>query len=217
MSTNPTRRKIIAAGSALIASTALPLRSIAQGSRTATMNVVDTIKERNQEFARGRFSPDLKIVPSLRTIIIGCVDPRVDPAEIFALRPGEAAIIRNVGGRVFPSTIQTMDMLSEVSRAGGGALTAGWNVIVLHHTDCGIKRLGNAQELLASHFGVSPNELAALAVTDPAASIAVDFAALKADPRLSGDVVVSGLVYDVNTGKTTTVASPAPLRPKSGG
>lgn len=178
------------------------------------MSVVDTLTQRNQLFARRRFSPDLKIVPSLRTIIIGCVDPRVDPAEIFALEPGEAAIIRNVGGRVYPSTVQTMDMLSEVSRASGGLLAAGWNLVVLHHTDCGILRLGHAQEELASHFGVAPNALADLAVTDPAASIAVDIAALKADPRLSGEVVVSGLVYDVKTGRTTTVAAPQPLRPK---
>ena len=178
------------------------------------MNVVDSLTRRNQEFARTHFSPELKIVPSLRTIIIGCVDPRVDPAEIFALEQGEAAIIRNVGGRVFPSTIETMDMLTEVSRASGGALAAGWNVVVLHHTDCGIKRLGNAQELLAGHFGVAAGELTALAVTDPIASVTVDIAALQADLRLSGDVVVSGLVYDVATGKTTTVISPAPLRPK---
>jgi carbonic anhydrase len=178
------------------------------------LNVVNTLTQRNQQFAPRRFSPDLKIVPSLRTIIIGCVDPRVDPAEIFALEPGEAAIIRNVGGRVYPSTVQTMDMLSEVSRASGGLLGAGWNLVVLHHTDCGILRLGHAQEELASHFGVASNALADLAVTDPAASIAVDIAALKADPRLSGEVLVSGLVYDVETGQTTTVVAPQLLRRK---
>jgi carbonic anhydrase len=180
-----------------------------------SMHVVDTFTQRNQEFSRSRFAPELKIVPSLRTIIIGCVDPRVDPAEIFGLQQGEAAIIRNVGGRVFPSTIQTLDMLSEVSRASGGALAAGWNVIVLHHTDCGIKRLGNAQELLASHFGVATSELPALAVTDPFTSVAVDIETLKADLKLSGDVVVSGLVYDVSTGKITTSVPPASLRTRS--
>jgi carbonic anhydrase len=179
------------------------------------MTVVDTLTQRNQQFARTRFSPDLKIVPSLRTIIIGCVDPRVDPAELFELEHGEAAIIRNVGGRVYPSTIETMDMLSEVSRASGGLLGPGWNLVILHHTDCGILRLGHAQDTLASHFGVTSAGLANLAVSDPAASIAVDIAALKADPRLSGELTVSGLVYDVKTGNTTTVAPPQPLRTKS--
>lgn len=175
------------------------------------MSVVDTLTQRNHEFARSRFSPDLKIIPSLRTIILGCVDPRVDPAEIFALSAGEAVIIRNVGGRVFPSTVQTLDMLSEVSTASGGHLGAGWNLVLLHHTDCGIKRLGNAQDMLAGHFGVARTALADLAVMDPTASIAIDIAALRADPRLSGDITVSGLVYDVKTGKVTLVAPPEAL------
>jgi carbonic anhydrase len=194
-----------------------PSRPIIKVSRISIMTLVDTLTERNREFARTEFLPELKIVPSTRTIIIGCVDPRVDPAELFALKQGEAAIIRNVGGRVYPSTVQTMDMLTEVARASGGALGKGWNVVVLHHTDCGINRLGHAQEMLADHFGVSSPTLSTLAVTDPVASIAVDIAALKADERLSGDVVVSGLVYDVTTGVATTIVPPMSLRPDSAG
>jgi len=49
---------------------------------------------------------------------------------------GEAAIIRNVGGRVTPSTIDTLAMVRQVTRAAGGDLAAGWNLVVLHHTDC---------------------------------------------------------------------------------
>src|SRR5438876_7802575 len=143
-----TRRIAIAAGSALLCSMSSVLSSAPRYSRKSNMSVVDTFIERNREFVHTRFSPDLKIIPSLRTIIIGCVDPRVDPAEILALAPGEAAIIRNVGGRVYPSTLQTMDMLSEVSKASGGFLGAGWNLVLLHHTDCGINRLGHAEEML---------------------------------------------------------------------
>jgi|ERR1700738_5269563 carbonic anhydrase len=76
------------------------------------MNVIDTLIQCNQAFASSKFSADLKIIPSLKTMIIGCVDPRVDPVEIFGLEPGEAAVIRNVGGRVTPSTLQTMRILS---------------------------------------------------------------------------------------------------------
>jgi hypothetical protein len=64
----------------------------------------------------------LKIIPSLKTMIIGCVDPRVDPVEIFGLEPGEAAVIRNVGGRITPSTLQTMAMLRVVAKESGGEI-----------------------------------------------------------------------------------------------
>lgn len=60
------------------------------------MTVIDTLTQRNEAFADSRFSADLKIMPSMKTMIIGCVDPRVDPADIFGLVPGEVAVIRNV-------------------------------------------------------------------------------------------------------------------------
>lgn len=211
------RRKLLVGGSAVIVSLSMPRRGTPAESRSPPMNVADVFTQRNESFSHSRFSPDLKIVPSLRTIIIGCVDPRVDPAEILGLMPGEVAVIRNVGGRVFPSTLETIDMLTLVARAAGGELGKGWNLVVLHHTDCGINRLIAPPEMLAHHFGVAPAGLAALAVTDPRAAIKVDVAALKADTRLSSEILVSGMVYDVATGRVTTVMVPAPLRPDAAG
>jgi carbonic anhydrase len=96
-------------------------------------------------------------MPSLKTMIIGCVDPRVDPFDIFGLAPGEAPVIRNVGGRITPATLQTMAMLRIVAKASGGEIGPGWNLIVLHHTDCGINCLvslpGAALEVLRRRLG----------------------------------------------------------------
>lgn len=176
--------------------------------------IIDTLTQRNETFAGKRFSRDLKMMPSLKTMIIGCVDPRVDPAEIFALEPGEAAVIRNVGGRIFPSTLQTMAMLRTVAKSNGAELGTGWNLIVLHHTDCGINCLVHSPEPLAKHFGVAVPDLDSLAITDPYKSVAVDVAALKANPLLPGGFLVTGLVYDVATGRVETVVPPALLRPE---
>jgi carbonic anhydrase len=176
------------------------------------MSVIDTLTGRNEVFASSRFSPGLKIVPSLKTMIIGCVDPRVDPADVLGLALGEAAVIRNVGGRITPAALEEMAMLRLVSRAAGGDLGPGWNLIVLHHTDCGITRLGDAPELLANYFGVASAGLEALAVNDPHASVAIDVAALKANPALSGAFLVTGLVYDVTTGRIETVVPTSLLR-----
>jgi carbonic anhydrase len=176
------------------------------------VTVLDTLVQRNSRFAQSRFSAELKIMPSMKTIIIGCVDPRVDPVDIFGIQLGEAAIIRNVGGRITPAELRTIEMLSLVSKADGGELGPGWNLIVLHHTDCGITRLDNAPKLLAQYFGVTPAALPALAVNDPYASVVIDVAALKANPALAGAFLVTGLVYDVHTGRVETIVAPAPLR-----
>jgi carbonic anhydrase len=176
------------------------------------MTVIDTLLQHNETFASTRFDPALKILPSRKTMIIGCVDPRVDPAEVLGLAHGEAAIIRNVGGRITPATLETLAMLRVVSQASGGDLGPGWNLIVLHHTDCGIKRLGGAPDLLGSYFGVAPTELEGLHINDPHASVTVDVAALKANPQLSGAFLVSGLVYSVTTGRIEVVVPPSLLR-----
>ena len=72
------------------------------------MNFIETIIQRNEEFGH---SATLKIIPSTKTIIIDCLDPRVDPMDILGLKPGEAANYRNIGGRINPAVVATMILL----------------------------------------------------------------------------------------------------------
>ena len=174
----------------------------------------DSLLRRNAEYAADGFVPGLKMMPAGRTLIVGCVDPRVDPMDIFKLAPGEAAVIRNVGGRVNPALIETLGLLRVVSQSVGANLGPGTNLILLQHTDCGIKHCNhNAPGLLSRHLGVEAEALDdVLAVDDPHAAVAHDVAALKANAQLPAGFVVSGLVYDVATGQVETVVPPSRLR-----
>ena len=177
------------------------------------MDFLQTLIERNVVFAQNDFAADLKIIPSQKTLILGCVDPRVDPMDVLKLVPGEAAVIRNVGGRVNPALFETMAILGTVSKVGGAAVGQGWNLIVLHHTECGISGCyHHAPELLAKHMGIATDELAALEIDDPYKAVAIDVAALKANPNLPGAFTVTGLVYDVTTGLIETVVPAGRLR-----
>ena len=177
------------------------------------MDFIDTLVGRNAAFAASGFDTTLKIMPTQKTIILGCADPRVDPGAIFGLVPGEAAMIRNVGGRVNPATLETMALLRAVVQDRGGDIGAGWNFVVLHHTDCGIINCRNhAPGLLAKHMGVQPSALATLEIDDPYKSVVLDVAALKANPNLPSDIVITGMVYDVATGLLQTVVPSAPIR-----
>ena len=176
------------------------------------MTFFDTLLERNARFAETGFAPELRMMPSTGTIVLGCVDPRVDPVEVLGLQQGEAAIIRNVGGRVNGPVMETLALLRVVAKAAGRA-DGVRNLVLLHHTDCGI--LGcyhHAPALLAQHMGVETGALDELDVTDPRKSVARDIAALRANDQLPEAVTVSGLVYDVVTGRVEVVVPPAPLR-----
>lgn len=177
------------------------------------MDFLPIITQRNAAFAANGFDGSLKMLPSAKTIIVGCVDPRVDPMDVFGLMPGEAVIIRNIGGRVNPALLETLAVLRAVSKAGGQELGEGWNLIVMHHTNCGIVGCyHHAPDLLAKQMGVATEALDALAITDPYKAVAIDVAALRGNPDIPSRFTVTGLVYDTATGLIETVIPPAPMR-----
>jgi carbonic anhydrase len=185
------------------------------------MNTLDTLVQRNHEFAAHRFVAGLPMLPTLRTFIISCADPRVDPVHLLGLEPGEAVVLRNVGGRVAPGTVQLLRMLLQVptgasptasSTPAGENAPSPFHLIVLQHTHCGITRMASDTTLMASYFGIAPAELADKAILDPRAAVAVDVAALRSSPELPDTFLVSGLVYDTETGLVDVVVPPAPRR-----
>ena len=176
------------------------------------MATVESLIERNNRFASEQFAP-LPAIPPSRTLVITCADVRVDPAHILGLQLGEAGVIRNIGGRITRATVQTLAMLAAIAAAENAS--GGWELVLLHHTDCGITRLAQSRDVLCAYFDVHDAELAAKAVGDPAAAVAADLATLAANPLLPSSLLVSGLVYDVATGRVLTVDGPRPLRADS--
>lgn len=172
--------------------------------------MIDTneLAKRNAAFAEGGSFANLRLMPSGSLTVLGCVDPRVDPFAVLGLKLGEAAVIRNVGGRVTPATLRTLGMLSKVVQARTGGAGPGDNhYAVLHHTDCGITDLAAFPELLADYFEVPAGNLDAKAVIDPGAAVRVDVEFLS--QQLRAGAFVSGLVYDVASGLIDVVVPPA--------
>ena len=56
--------------------------------------------DHNRSFAEQFEAGNLAIRPKMSTIILTCVDARVDPAHIFGLGLGDAVVMRNNGMRV---------------------------------------------------------------------------------------------------------------------
>lgn len=124
------------------------------------MNEFETLKERNQQFAAhqstaGTLMPSLsEALPLVKAIIIGCADMRVDPAHVLGLQPGEAVVMRNIGGRITPGLLAQLGMLGRIGQVEGKVPGAGgeFHVVILQHTDCGITRLANDPALLTQYF-----------------------------------------------------------------
>ena len=184
------------------------------------MNNLDSMLKRNKEFAAqqsaaGTLMPSLpRSLPNVRAIIIGCADMRVDPSHVLGIKPGEAVVMRNIGGRVTPGLGEQLALLGRVGEVaeripGGGG---EFHVIVLHHTDCGITRLAGDPGMLASYFEIGKDELGTKAVEDPRKAVSVDVSELRAAGALPAPWLLSGLVYDTATGLVEVVVPPAASR-----
>jgi carbonic anhydrase len=187
------------------------------------MSNLDNLLQRNKEFAvqqsvAGTLMPSLpRAMPKVRAVIIGCADMRVDPAHVLGTKPGEAVVLRNIGGRITPGLLEQLGLLGRIGEVAGEIPGGGgeFHLVVLQHTDCGITRLAGEPARLAHYFQIQEVDLKAKAITDPRAAVAVDVAALRAIPALPGAWLLSGLVYDVATGLVEIVVPPAPIRSAS--
>jgi len=188
--------------------------------RRRNVNMLDKMLERNKQFAAqesaaGTLMPSLpNALPNLKAIVIGCADMRVDPAHVLGVKPGEAVVMRNIGGRITPGLLEQLGLLGRIGEVAGKIPGGGgeFHLVVLHHTDCGITRLADDRALLTKYFQISDSDLKAKAVTDPHAAVAADVNALRAIPALPAEWLISGLVYDVATGLVETVVPPTPIR-----
>ena len=67
-------------------------------------------------FRRPRGLPSLpQVLPNVKAVIIGCADMCVDPADMLGIKPGEAVVMRNIGGRI---TLGLLEQLGPLGRIG---------------------------------------------------------------------------------------------------
>jgi carbonic anhydrase len=184
------------------------------------MNDLELMLKRNKNFsarhsAAGTLMPSLaRALPNVRAVVVGCADMRVDPAHVLGIEPGEAVVMRNIGGRITPGLLEQLSLLGRIAEVAGEIPGGGgeFHIVVLHHTDCGITRLAGEPAMLARYFQIQEDELKTKAVSDPRAALAVDIALLRTVPALPGEWLVSGLVFDVSTGLAEIVVPPARIR-----
>jgi carbonic anhydrase len=176
-------------------------------SPIATTITTDELVRRNANFAAGGAFAGLPF-PSNQTLrVLGCVDSRVDPSHVLGLALGEAVVMRNIGGRVTPAVLRAWELLAKLGEgAGGQPASAPPQMVVLHHTDCGIRRLADHPEMLAEFFEIPVTDLDAKAISDPHAAVRIDVDIVRR--ALPAGLLVSGLVYDTDTGLLDVVAPP---------
>jgi carbonic anhydrase len=173
------------------------------------MTKMTALLERNEQFAR-TYTPAALGIPAQQVLIVTCLDHRVDPAIVLRLQLGDTPVIRNAGGRITQAVIDDiayLAFLAEQLFGGQGAADTLFEVAVVQHTQCGTGFLADPgyRHRAAEATGLPEAALEAAAVADPHATVKADVERLLTSPSLSPKVSVSGHVYDIATGRVTTV------------
>ena len=131
--------------------------------------------------------------------VLTCMDSRIDPLRALGLEVGDFKMLRNAGGRL------TDDMRSDLVLASH--LLNVKRVLIMPHTRCAMASNTDADVSAAilSQAGLDAGDHAWHTVPDQLTRLGSDVDALRADPLLNPGTVVSGAIYDVETGRIQIV------------
>ena len=126
--------------------------------------------------------------------LVTCMDSRIDPLGMLGLRPGDAKIFRNPGGRVTEAALEALVL--------GVHLLNVDRIMVVPHTRCAMS--SSTLEEVRAKVGASAGQDASWQtfsmVTDQEGALRDDVHKVKAHPLIPENVKVGGFVYDVDTG-----------------
>ncbi|MEU5180657.1 carbonic anhydrase [Streptomyces longwoodensis] len=161
------------------------------------MSVTDELLANNARYAE-TFSGPLPLPPSRQLAVVACMDARLNVYAILGLNDGEAHVIRNAGGVVTQDEIRSLAISQR--------LLGTEEIILIHHTDCGMLTFTDDgfKDAVQKDTGIRP-PWAAEAFPDLEDDVRQSVARIKADPFIVHKDRVRGFVFDVTTGRLTEV------------
>jgi carbonic anhydrase len=122
------------------------------------------------------------------------MDSRIDPLRLLGLKPGDAKIVRNPGGRVTEAALEAVIL--------GVHLLGVDRVLVVPHTRCAVATHTQAQlrERVSASAGQDATWQIFHVVEDQEAALREDVRKIRTHPLVPDSVAVGGFIYDVDTG-----------------
>jgi carbonic anhydrase len=136
--------------------------------------------------------------PVQKLAVLTCMDARIDVSALLGLRPGDAHVIRNAGGRATDDARRAL----AVSQAVVGTR----EVMVIHHTECLLGRFKQrelADKIAAATGHRFDEELGVF--DDQIEAIAEDVGRLCLDAHLAHRDKIRGFLYDLAANTMTEI------------
>jgi carbonic anhydrase len=162
------------------------------------MSATDELLANNQRYADG-FTGPLPLPPAKGLAVVACMDARLNLYALLGLEEGQAHVIRNAGGVITDDGIRSLAISQR--------LLGTREIILIHHTDCGMLTFtdDDFRAAIQADTGIRP-AWSAEAFSDLDADVRQSIARIKASPFVPHKDSVRGFVFDVATGKLNEVA-----------
>jgi carbonic anhydrase len=155
--------------------------------------------EANDEYIKSFKYSDLTGVAQKGLAIVTCMDSRINPLSVVGMKSGDAKILRNAGARVTDDVLRTLVLATY--------LLGVERILIMPHTNCRMAQVDDVEihrEIDTKH-GIDTSEIEFKTVPDQRQALIEDVQKVRSYRLINKDVVVGGAIYDVATGKITTV------------
>ena len=162
------------------------------------MSVTNDYLANNARYAQ-TFSGPLPMPPASNVAVVACMDARLNVYAILGLNEGETHVIRNAGGVITDDQIRSLAISQR--------LLGTREIILIHHTDCGMLTFSDDtfKRAIQDDTGIKPT-WSAEAFPDLGEDVRQSIARIKASPFIPHKDAIRGFVFDVVTGKLDEVS-----------
>ncbi len=162
------------------------------------MSATDDLLANNARYAES-FSGPLPLPPAKGVAVVACMDARLNVYGMLGLAEGEAHVIRNAGGVITDDEIRSLAISQRLLNTK--------EIILIHHTDCGMLTFTDDEfkKSIQDDVGVKPT-WSAEAFPDLDEDVRQSIARIKSSPFIPNKDAVRGFVFDVETGKLNEVS-----------
>jgi carbonic anhydrase len=157
------------------------------------VSATDELLRNAEAYAAGFDRADLPAAPARKVAVIACMDARLDPRALLGLADGDAHIIRNAGGVVTDDEIRSLAISQR--------LLGTEEIVLIHHTDCGMLTFTDDEfkRAVQNEVGIRPG-WAVETFTDLDEDVRQSIRRITSSPFIPRKDSVRGFVYDVHTG-----------------
>lgn len=161
-------------------------------------NAFDDLLAANADYAASFVLAGFDGVARAGVAVVTCMDSRIDPIGMIGLRPGDAKVLRNPGGRVTDQAL--LALILGVHLLGVG------RILVVPHTRCAMATSEAALQTRVREACRLDTDLPTFgAVEDQDAALRADVDRVRQHRLIPDSVAVGGFSYDVDTGRLRQV------------